>query len=235
MSINKDDVGQVISFYAYDLTDHITPKTGLSSFTAYYFLNAGSATAMTTPTVVEKDATNMKGWYTLAIDEATMVSADGRLSINVEATGMDPVAITIDIIIETQDEVTTALTSYDSPTRAEATTDKDEIITQVNANETKIDIIDTNVDAVLEDTDTTIPASITALNDITVADIIAGISDGTYDLQEMQRLMFSTLCCKVSGGGTDTIIYRTSDDSKDTLTITVDEDGNRTAVTRDPS
>jgi hypothetical protein len=45
-----------------------------------------------------------------------------------------------------------SLTTYDPPTRAEATSDKAEIITEVDANETKIDTIDTNVDAILVDT-----------------------------------------------------------------------------------
>lgn len=53
---------------------------------------------------------------------------------------------------EVNAEADTALSDYDSPTRAEATSDKDAIITEVNANETKIDTIDTNVDAILVDT-----------------------------------------------------------------------------------
>lgn len=48
--------------------------------------------------------------------------------------------------VEVESEVTDALIAYDPPTRAEATSDKNEIITEVNANEVKIDIIDTNVD-----------------------------------------------------------------------------------------
>lgn len=39
----------------------------------------------------------------------------------------------------------TALSDYDAPTRSELTSDKNEIITQVNANETKIDAIASNV------------------------------------------------------------------------------------------
>lgn len=39
----------------------------------------------------------------------------------------------------------TALTDYDPPTRAELTTDKDSIITEVNANETKIDTLQNTV------------------------------------------------------------------------------------------
>lgn len=49
-------------------------------------------------------------------------------------------------------QVAAELATYDGPTRAELTSDKDEIITQVNANETKIDTIDANVDLVLADT-----------------------------------------------------------------------------------
>lgn len=57
-----------------------------------------------------------------------------------------------------------ALVDYDPPTRAELTTDKDSIITEVNANETKIDVIDTVVDSILVDTGTDIPASLTTID-----------------------------------------------------------------------
>ena len=60
-------------------------------------------------------------------------------------------------------EADTALTDYDPPTRTEATSDKDEVITQVNANETKIDAVKVDTAATLVDTSTTIPASIDAL------------------------------------------------------------------------
>ena len=39
-----------------------------------------------------------------------------------------------------------SLINYDGPTRAEVTSDKDEIITEINANESKIDSIQTSVD-----------------------------------------------------------------------------------------
>ena len=80
---------------------------------------------------------------------------------------------------------------------------------------------------------TTTDAAIAGLNDITVAEIKAGIADGTYDLEEMIRLIFSACCAKVSGGGTATLTFRDGPDSKDRITETVDSDGNRTAVTLD--
>jgi len=60
---------------------------------------------------------------------------------------------------EVQSECADALTAYDPPTRAELTTDKNSIITEVNANETKID----------------------ALNDISSADVNAACDTALSD------------------------------------------------------
>jgi len=89
----------------------------------------------------------------------------------------------------------------------------------------KLDTVDANVDAVLID--------IAALNDITVSDIIAGVTDGTFDLQEMMRLILAATAGKSSGGGTDTLIFRDAADTKARITATVDANGNRTAMTLD--
>lgn len=70
-------------------------------------------------------------------------------------------------------------------------------------------------------------------NDISVSDIIASITDGSYDLQEMLRLIFAACCCKSSGGGTNTLKFRDSGDTKNRISATVDADGNRTSITLD--
>ena len=79
-------------------------------------------------------------------------------------------------------EADTALSDYDPPTRAEATADKDEIIVQVDANETKIDII---------------TAAIVALNDPTAAVIaaavMASIIDGTLTLTIALKVILALL------------------------------------------
>ena len=76
-------------------------------------------------------------------------------------------------------------------------------------------------------------ASIAGLNDISVANIIAGITDGTLDLQEMMRIIVAATAGKSSGGGTVTLVFRDSADAKDRITATVDANGNRTAMTLD--
>ena len=78
-----------------------------------------------------------------------------------------------------------------------------------------------------------IDASIAGLNNISVANIIAGITDGSLDLQEMMRIIVAATAGKSSGGGTVTLVFRDSADSKDRITATVDANGNRTAMTLD--
>ena len=97
----------------------------------------------------------------------------------------------------------------------------------------KIDVVDANVDSILEDTGTTIPDDISALNDITVADIIAGITDGSLDLQEMIRIILAAVAGKSSGGGTSTLKFQDAGDMKARITATVDLDGNRTEMVVD--
>lgn len=138
MRIKVADTTQKIAFVAYDSTDHISRKTGLSSFTVYYSRNGGAAAAMTTPTVAELDASNMEGDYILTVDEAGMVSAKGELVMHISAAGMDDVTLAVEIVdnfekdvldavnalndlsaAQVNTEVDTALADYDAPTKAE--------------------------------------------------------------------------------------------------------------------
>ena len=93
--------------------------------------------------------------------------------------------------------------------------------------------LDLILDIIAADTTTDIPTLIAALNDITVADIIAGVADGSYDLQEMIRIIFAACAGKSDGGGTATVHFRDSGDTKNRITTTVSAVGNRTAVTLD--
>lgn len=68
-----------------------------------------------------------------------------------------------------------------------------------------------------------------------VAGIIAGIADGSYDLQEMMRIIFAACACKSTGGGSTNLKFRDGADSKDRIAATVDDDGNRTQVVLDGS
>lgn len=101
------------------------------------------------------------------------------------------------------------------------------------SSQAQVATVDGVVDAILVDTSTTLPADIAALNNISVADIIAGITDGTFDLQEMMRIILAATAGKSSGGGTVTLVFRDAADTKARITATVDTVGNRTAMVLD--
>lgn len=76
------------------------------------------------------------------IDESTLHSAlDSYTSKDNWKADVSALAIEANV----EGHATNALASYDPPTRAEATSDKEEVITQVNANETKIDTMQSDV------------------------------------------------------------------------------------------
>lgn len=69
MRIPSGVTDQYIPFVAVDATDLKTRETGLTGFTVYRSRNGGTATAYTTPTVVEASSSNMPGEYWLLLDE----------------------------------------------------------------------------------------------------------------------------------------------------------------------
>lgn len=105
MRIKKDVVTQKLAFVAVDSDDHITRKTGLSSFTVYYSLNGGAAAQLVSPTVAELDATNMPGDYVLTVNGASMVSAAGELIIHITKTGMDDVTRIVEITTNFENDI----------------------------------------------------------------------------------------------------------------------------------
>lgn len=81
--------------------------------------------------------------------------------------------------------------------------------------------------------DDAVLAAIAALNDISVANILAATVEGSTTLVQTLRLLNAALGGKASGLDTTTAVYRDIGDTKDRITATVDADGNRSAVTLD--
>jgi hypothetical protein len=82
-------------------------------------------------------------------------------------------------------------------------------------------------------TKTEMDSGFSGLNDITVADIFAGVVEGAYTLKDAIRLSLAVLTGKSTGGGTSTVNFRDVGDTKNRVTATVDENGNRTSTTID--
>lgn len=93
--------------------------------------------------------------------------------------------------------------------------------------------IPSDIDNILTDTGTTIPASIAGLNDISLSDIFTYAIEGAETFEQFQRAFMAILVNKSNGGGTGTINYRDVADSKNRVTGTVDANNNRTARTVD--
>jgi len=110
-----------------------------------------------------------------------------------------------------------------------------EIIAELN--KLRADQVNTEVDNALADydgpTDTEMVAYFAALNDITVAEIMAAVIEGPITLVKAMRGLISRELGKASGGGTTTVIWRDTQDTKDRVTMTVDTSGNRTGVVTD--
>ncbi|MEW6427337.1 MAG: hypothetical protein AB1568_04800 [Thermodesulfobacteriota bacterium] len=89
------------------------------------------------------------------------------------------------------------------------------------------------LDAILADTGTDIPTQIAGLNNISVANILAGAVEGSMTLQQALRVMLAALAGRSAGGGTATITMRDQANTKNRITATVDANGNRSNVTVD--
>ena len=66
-----------------------------------------------------------------------------------------------------------------------------------------------------------------------MADILAGIIEGTLSLAEVQRIILSKMVNEASGGETGLHKYRDLAGTKDRVVETVDENGNRSDITLD--
>lgn len=91
-----------------------------------------------------------------------------------------------------------------------------------------------SIAAILEDTGTTIPATLAGLATSTEVGAITMLDEvvvGSYTMQDILKILAAKMVGKATGGGTATITYRGVDDTSDVIIETVDTNGNRSAVT----
>jgi len=99
--------------------------------------------------------------------------------------------------------------------------------------------VDSNVDAILADTNELqtddVPGLIAALPANIVVAILAGAIEGTLDLKEVLRIMLSFASGTTAGANTTNPTFKAQDGLTDRIDMTVDSDGERSAVTVDGS
>lgn len=158
----------------------------------------------------------------LQTNQGNWVAAD------VSALALEATVVALHDFDPTVDEVITDIAS-----RTASQTDVSALA--LEATVTALHDFDPTIDEVITDAASRAAsqADVSGITDgITVDDIIAGITDGTYDFQEMMRLIVSVVAGKTEGNGT---IFRNLDDDKNRLIATLDASGNRLAMTYDGS
>jgi len=180
---------QYIYFVAVDATDFATRETGLSSFTVYRSRDGGVAAAMTTPTINETDSSNMPGVYELLLDEDMTIGSGNdteEMVFHITHAGMAPVTRTIELyrpkitVGNTLDVTATGAAGIDWGNVENPTTSVDLSATSINlcdtvttntdmrgtdsaATASALATVDSNVDAILTDTGTTLPATLATI------------------------------------------------------------------------
>lgn len=206
MRIPSGVTDKYVYFVAVDATDYVTRETGLSSFTVYRSRNGAAAVSMTTPTVNEVDATNMPGVYELLLDEDMTIGAGNdteEMVFHITASGMAPVTRTIELY---RPKFTVGSTLSLADINAECDT---AISDAALATASALATVDSNVDAILADTGTTIPAHITALNNLSAADVNAQVDSALADYDGPTKAEMDAAFTEIKGatfsGATDSL------------------------------
>jgi hypothetical protein len=177
-----------------DSTDAVTPETGLTiANTDIKLFKTGAAGE------VDKNsggATHDAGGKYIAVLDATDTDTTGSMTITCQVAGALPVKVTCvvlsaqvyDSIISGSDNLEVDLVSMVGASgtalpSTQASVDTKASQVSVDSVEGKVDVIDTNVDAILVDTGTTIPATLSGLSTFNAASdtVDVGAINGSTD------------------------------------------------------
>lgn len=182
------------------------------------------------------DQTSPQAW----LDKTLIIETYGHASAQ-HPFDLGTATVNLSSTTETQiDNIQTELDDVHNTDLPAVKTDTAAILTDTNELQTdwadggRLDLL---LDAAKEAVDTEVAAIKTVTDTLTLAAIADAVHDeiveGTTTLRKAVKLLNSMMAGKSSGGGTNTLVYRDIDDSKDRLTFTVDADGNRTGVVTD--
>ena len=77
-------------------------------------------------------------------------------------------------------------------------------------------------------------STVAALNNVYVADLLAGTIEGSLTVQQVLKIMLAVLAGQTTGGGTTTVALKDPSGVNTRVTATVDSNGNRSNVTLTP-
>jgi len=197
-----------------------------------------TAAICTEARLAELDAANLPADVDLILADTNELQTDwvnsGRLDTILDRIDSETTDILNDtnaILIDTATTIPATITAVKGDTAA----------ILLDTGELQVDWVDGGrldliLDAILVDTATTIPASITAMRtnvDAILVDTLS-LTDGTivdgYTIAAALQIIAAAVSGRISGAGTGTEVFLGIDESTTRLTVTVDEDGNRSDV-----
>lgn len=216
MRIPSGTTDQYLYFVAVDSTDFTTRETGLSSFTVYRSRNGGTATAFTTPTIAELDATNMPGVYTLLLDEDMTIGSGNdseEMVVHITQAAMAPVTRVFELYrraVTGGETLTVAsglgaadVTNWKGSTAPAMTGDAYARLGAPAGGSIAEDIavVDGNVDSILVDTGTDIPAGLAAIAGYVDTEVgaIKAVTDALPDAGALTSLATAAALATVDG------------------------------------
>jgi hypothetical protein len=226
MPLYKNVASQKIPVFAWD-TANDAPKTGnAAAITAQISKDGGACAATNDTNPTELDATDAPGIYIFDMLQAE-TNADMVVLFAKSSTAditLEPVILWTDI-----QQTGDAYAIVNSGTYG-----NDALKTLSTAIKAKTDNLPGSPAAV--GSAMTLHADYDAAKTAaSVTDIFTYVVENSKSFVEVIRVMLSRLVGKANGGGTDTIIFRDDADTKDRITMTVDANGNRSAVVKDGS
>lgn len=261
MPLLKNTASQKVAVYAYD--GNGLPVDGdAAQITAQISLDYGASAAVTDTNPTELDAINHPGWYVFDLTQAE-TNADAIIltpTSSTDGVSFSPIIIYPTVFTGTragyidnlsggavalasalatiasyvddlEGRLTAARAGYlDELAAANIPADVDTLLSRLSGSRAEyLDNLSAGAVALASE----MAAYFSALNDITVAQILDGVVEGSLTVKQTLRVVLSVLAGKSSGGGTTSIAFRDQADSKDRVSATVTAAGNRTAVTVD--
>lgn len=216
--IYKNVASQKIGVFAYDSTTGAAKTGDAGNITAYISLDFAAPAQTNDVNPTELDAVNAPGWYVFDLTQAES---------NAEVLVLAPKSVTADILID-QVQVVTQDASISS-----------------RATQASVDVVDGIVNNILDDTGTDIPASITALNDLSAAEVNAEVVDAlaTDVIADSipadgsrptiaQALYMLVQYMNERSVSTTTVTVKKPDGASTLYTLTLDDASDPTSVTR---
>lgn len=227
------------------------------ALTLYYPAYDGewSSQYVTSPAGLDSEASIDKAAFTDCTNEWTEIGSSGVGYLDLTAGEMDNGEIVVQtksstagvnfplVVIHTYTEINTNVVNWKGSAAPAMTGDAYAVVSNGTYGNSALKDLST---AIKGKTDN-LPASPAAVGSAmtlhadydaaktaaSVTDIFSYAVEGSLTFLHYARLTLARLVGKANGGGTDTINFRDQADSKNRITMTVDSNGNRSAVTKD--